>query len=89
MGAFKNAWATYKAAARKQKELAEVFAERGIKFLILDTEFQRLVVKEAINTSTEAACDKYAPLVWSVALRAGNTTGNSIVFFAKEWVGKT
>ena len=72
MGMFKNAWATYRLAASRQRELTEAFAGIGVNFMHLDTKFTTHLVKEAIETDTATVAAKYSPLLQHIMIDEGH-----------------
>jgi len=66
-----NAWAIYRLASRRQRELTEQFAQIGVNFMHLDTKFAKPLLKEAMETDATSVADKYKPLVSSIAAFSG------------------
>src|SRR6266849_2164067 len=71
MGTFKNAWAIFRLATSRQRELTEAFAEIGVNFMHLDTKFNKHLVKEAMETDTANVVAKYTPLLQSIMILEG------------------
>jgi hypothetical protein len=86
MGAFTNAFASYRLATTRQRELRKSFAEIGVNFMHLDTKFTKPWLQEAMETDAATVAAKYVPLVRYVTITEGHTvtpTFNSRV--ARMW----
>lgn len=68
----KEAWARYRFAKTRQRELAKAFAGIGVNYFHLDTTFTRHALKEAMETDAATVFDKYSPLIRSVVAFEGN-----------------